>query len=125
MKLVEDIFSKAKRIAGTVSESVEKFLYKPEGGGDVVGMTVAKVDVSAVSLFAHLWLLDTYAKKAGSKDRKIRKVWNNLDGTRGLQFTTSLGLPGGFSDRVSEVRICAIFLKSASILTLLHSTRVG
>ena len=80
------------------------------------------MDLSAVSLFAELWLLDTYAKKAEFKDRKIREVWNNLDGMRGLQFTTSVALPGGFSDRVFKVRICMIFLIFASILTLLCCT---
>ena len=88
-------------------------------------MTVTKVDLSAESLFAELWLLDTYARKAESKDIKIRQVWNNLDGTRGLQFTTSVGLPGGFQDRLFEVRICTIILIFAPILTLLHSTRLG
>ena len=44
-------------------------------------------------------MLDTYAKKSESKDT-IREVWNNLDGTRGLQLTKSASLPGGFQDRV-------------------------
>ncbi|GMI15877.1 hypothetical protein TrLO_g12096 [Triparma laevis f. longispina] len=95
----------ALRVGGTANESVEKYLYKPEGGGAAVGMTVAKMDVSAVSLFADLWLLDTYTKKAEFKDMKIREVWKNLDGTRGLQYTTSVGLPGGFQDRLFELWI--------------------
>ncbi|GMH72306.1 hypothetical protein TrLO_g5595 [Triparma laevis f. longispina] len=56
----------------------------------------------AKHVFAELWLLDTYAKKAENKDRKFCEVWNNLDGTRGQQYTTSLGLPGGFKDRLLE-----------------------
>ena len=64
MKLVEEASSRAKRIAGTVSESVEKILHKPEGGEATVGMTVAKVGLSAESLFKELCLLDTYRKKA-------------------------------------------------------------
>ncbi|GMH49060.1 hypothetical protein TrLO_g9936 [Triparma laevis f. longispina] len=58
MKLAEEVSAKAKRVAGTASESVEKYLHKPEGGGAAVAMSVAKMDVSAVSLFAELWLLD-------------------------------------------------------------------
>ncbi|GMH53591.1 hypothetical protein TrLO_g210 [Triparma laevis f. longispina] len=102
MKLFEEASSKAKRVAGTANEPVEKFLYHSENGGAAWAMTVTKVDLSAESLFAELWLLDTYARKAESKGIKIRQVWNNLDGTRGLQFTTSVGLPGGFQDRLFE-----------------------
>ncbi|GMH69584.1 hypothetical protein TrLO_g5584 [Triparma laevis f. longispina] len=104
IKLVEEISSnaRAKRIAGTANETVEKFLHKPEGGGAVVGMTVAKMDVSATRLFAYLWLLDTYANKAKNKDRKIRVVWTNLDGKRSQQYTRSLSLPG-FQDRIFEI----------------------
>ncbi|GMH68801.1 hypothetical protein TrLO_g1825 [Triparma laevis f. longispina] len=105
MKLVEEVSSIAKRIGGTANESVEKFLHRPEEGGAAVGMAVAKMDVSAVSLFAELWLLDTYAKKAANKDMKIREVWNNLDGTRGLQYSISVGLPGGFQDRFIQIWI--------------------
>ncbi|GMH73697.1 hypothetical protein TL16_g06259 [Triparma laevis f. inornata] len=104
MKLVEEVSSKAKRVAGTANESVEKYLHKPKGGGAVVGMAVAKVDLSAVSLFANIWLLDSYAKKAEFKDRKIHEV-SNLDGTRGLQFTVSVALPGSFQDRLFETWI--------------------
>ncbi|GMH76230.1 hypothetical protein TrLO_g4036 [Triparma laevis f. longispina] len=67
MKLVDEVSSKAKRIPGTVRESVEKYVYRSEEGGALVGMTVAKVDLSA--------------------------------------FTTSVALPGGFSDRVFKSRI--------------------
>ena len=66
------------------------------------------MDVSAVSLFADIWLVDTYAQKAARKDKKIDEVWNNLDETRGLQYTTSVALPGGFQDRLFEVRICTL-----------------
>ncbi|GMI18486.1 hypothetical protein TrLO_g14651 [Triparma laevis f. longispina] len=58
------------------------------------------MDMSAATLFAQLWLLDTSAKKVEGKDMKIRKVWNNLNGTCGLQYTNSIGLPGGFLDRL-------------------------
>jgi len=101
VNLVEELASRAKRIAGTVNDSVEKFLHHAEGGGGAVGMTVAKIDVAAVYLFTELWLIDTYARKAEAKNR-IRRVWNDLDGTRGLQHTNSVSLPGGFQDRLFE-----------------------
>lgn len=44
-------------------------------------------------------MLDTYAKR---ENRSIREVWNNLDGTRSLQYTRTLSLPGGFQDRLFE-----------------------
>ena len=98
----------AKRVAGTVThDTVEKFMYKPKEKAEAVwAMSVAKIDKSAESVFAYLWLLDTYAKMADSDNKNvtIRKVWENLDGSRALQYSTSFSLPG-FSDRIFEVRL--------------------
>ncbi|GMH74562.1 hypothetical protein TL16_g06498 [Triparma laevis f. inornata] len=107
MKLIKDISTSAKRIAGTVNDPVEKFIQRSENGGAVWGLTVARMDVAAVRLFAQLWLVDTYAKKSKNKKNNvaIHEVWNNLDGTRGLQYTRSVSLPGGFQDRVFEAWI--------------------
>ena len=44
MELVEDVAFRAKRIAGTANESVEKFIYRDGEGGAAVGMTVAKME---------------------------------------------------------------------------------
>ncbi|GMH80838.1 hypothetical protein TrLO_g330 [Triparma laevis f. longispina] len=93
MKLVEEVSSKAKRVTGTANESVKKYLHKPEGGGAAWGISVARMDVPAKTLFADSWLINTYARKAESKE-KIREVWDNLDGTRGTQYIGSLRLPG-------------------------------
>ena len=98
----------AKRVAGTVThDPVEKFMYKPKEGGEAAwGMSVAKIDKSAESVFAYLWLLDTYAKMANPENKNVtvRQVWENLDGSRALQYSTSFSLPG-FSDRIFEVRL--------------------
>ncbi|GMI15626.1 hypothetical protein TrVE_jg49 [Triparma verrucosa] len=102
MKQVEDVASRAKRVAGTANESVEKFLYRDGEGGAAVGMTVAKIDVAAVTFFTELWLIDTYALKAENKSFAINEVWNDLDGTRSLQYTISVSPPGGFQDRLFE-----------------------
>ncbi|GMH77977.1 hypothetical protein TL16_g07607 [Triparma laevis f. inornata] len=102
MKLVEEASTKAKRIAGTVKESVEKFLHKPEGGGAGWAMSVARIDVPAEILLANLWFLDTYENKTYHKDTTICECWNNIDGTRGLQYSLSLWLPGGFNERLFE-----------------------
>jgi hypothetical protein len=98
----------AKRVAGTVThDPVEKFMYQAKEGGEAAwGMSVANIDKSAESVFAYLWLLDTYAKMADSDNKNvtIRKVWENLDGSRALQYTKSASLPG-LRDRVFEVRL--------------------
>ena len=98
----------AKRVAGTVThDTVEKFMYQAKEGGEAAwGMSVAKIDKSAESVFAHLWLLDTYALKADpeNKNATFRQVWENLDDSRALQYTKSVSLPG-FSDRIFEVRL--------------------
>lgn len=47
--------SKAKRVAGTINESVEKFYHRDGArGGAGWGMTVAKMDVSAKSFFTEV-----------------------------------------------------------------------
>ena len=101
----------AKRVAGTVThDPVEKFMYQPKNGGEAVwGMSVAYLDKSAVSVFAYLWLLDTYALKADPANKKatVRQVWENLDGSRALQYSKTFSLPG-LTDRIFEVRL---FLK--------------
>jgi len=99
MKFVEDVTSRAKRIAGTVNESVEKFLYRDGDGGAAWGMTVVKMDVAAITLFTEIWLLDTYARWAEHKKTTIRKVWENIDGTRSVEYICSLSLPG-VQDRI-------------------------
>ena len=45
---------KAKRIAGTVNEPVEKFLHRDEKGGAAWGMSVARMDVAAIALFTEV-----------------------------------------------------------------------
>ena len=45
---------KAKRIAGTANDSVEKFLHQDGEGGAAWGMTVAKMDVAAITLFTEV-----------------------------------------------------------------------
>ena len=45
---------KAKRIAGTVNDSVEKFIHQDGEGGAAWGMTVAKMDVAATTLFTEV-----------------------------------------------------------------------
>ncbi|GMH60895.1 hypothetical protein TrLO_g13640 [Triparma laevis f. longispina] len=49
MKLVEEVSSRMKKIAGTANEPVEKFLYHSEKGGAAVAMSVAKMDVTDFS----------------------------------------------------------------------------
>ncbi|GMI16546.1 hypothetical protein TrLO_g10802 [Triparma laevis f. longispina] len=98
MEVVREL-SKAKRIAGTVTDSVEKFLYHPAGGA-VWAKTRAIIDVSPMKLFAELWLLDTYELKAEMKHMSVRRIFKNIDGTRSQQYNRSLSLPGAFQDRI-------------------------
>ena len=52
LTMVKDISLKAKRLAGSVNDSVEKFIYRDGEAGAAWGMSVAKIDVSADNLFA-------------------------------------------------------------------------
>ncbi|GMH79820.1 hypothetical protein TrLO_g13491 [Triparma laevis f. longispina] len=93
----------AKRIQGTIGDPVEKFLHRSEQGGAGWGITVVKMDLSAEELFAKLWLCDSYLKKAESSNLALREIWFNLNGTRSLQYSRSVNLPGGFQDRYLEL----------------------
>jgi hypothetical protein len=54
-KLMREVeVMKAKRIAGTANDSVEKFLHQDGEGGAAWGMTVAKMDVAATTLFTEV-----------------------------------------------------------------------
>ena len=54
-KLMREVeVMKAKRIAGTANDSVEKFLHQDGEGGAAWGMTVAKMDVAAIILFTEV-----------------------------------------------------------------------
>ena len=54
-------------------------------------------------LLAELWVKDTYERKAKDKHLPFREVWKELDGTRSLQSTNTVVLPGGFQDRVFDI----------------------
>ncbi|GMI01690.1 hypothetical protein TrST_g10386 [Triparma strigata] len=103
MDFYETMRLKAARIGGTVNESVEKFFHRESKVP--WGLSVAICDVPAVSIFADLWLLNTYAKKAFNKGTAVLEVFENLDGTRSLYYVKSFGLPGGFQDRLFETWI--------------------
>ena len=45
---------KGKRVAGTINDSVEKFFYRDGKDGAAWGTTVAKMDVSSVTLFTEV-----------------------------------------------------------------------
>ena len=97
MGTVEEM--KVKRVAGTVNDSVEKFSHRDNEGGTAWGMSVANFDVDAVTLFTELWLLNTYAKRVANKKVAIREVWENVDGTRGVEYIGTFRLQG-FQDRI-------------------------
>ncbi|GMH70055.1 hypothetical protein TrLO_g14469 [Triparma laevis f. longispina] len=132
MKIVDE-FPKAKRISGTANDSVEKFLFRDGEAGEGWGVSVAKIDVPVEELFAHVWLLDTYDKKLENKEAAIREVWKNLDGTRSLQYSKSVSIPGGFKDRLFELWITweervetdgrRIFIITISDIVNYHGTR--
>ena len=96
------IRSDATRLPGTVNESVEKLLRSEKGDRACWGMTKATIDVSAEELFSDVWILDSYKSNATHKQVSgdlPRAIWENLDGTRSLQYIKSLKFPKGISNR--------------------------
>ena len=94
--------SKMKRIHGTVKEPVEKFVAWNEKEETGWGKTKARVDLAAIALFTELWVLTTYKKKRLYEKQQgnfPRAVWENLDGSRSLQYTVCVRFPAGFDDR--------------------------
>ncbi|GMH61834.1 hypothetical protein TrLO_g9121 [Triparma laevis f. longispina] len=96
----------AKRISGTVNDSVEKFFHRSSVDGKAWAMSVAKIDAPATTLFADLWCIGTYACRKNHKDLSICNVWENLDGSRSIQYQRALSLPGGFKDRLFDSWVC-------------------
>ena len=98
-----EIDQKAKRVYGTVLDRVEKFmLYGKQGKTIGWGKTTAIIDVSAKSLFAKIWLINTYEKKRAFKEgngKLPRAIWENLDNSRSLQCLTSRKFPQGVQHR--------------------------
>ena len=115
MEYFVEMSAKMKRIPGTLNETVEKLISVSQGGEVRWGMTKAKIDVAAKILFAELWVLSSYQKKRQHKKQNgnlPRVVWENLDGSRSLQLTTSVKFPAGFDHRFFnswitwEAKIC-------------------
>ncbi|GMH95296.1 hypothetical protein TrVE_jg9069, partial [Triparma verrucosa] len=62
------------------------------------------MDVSAPTLFAMLWVIDTQEHKASlSKKCTVCEVFKDLDGTRSQQYTRSVRLPPPFKERIVSV----------------------
>ena len=83
----EEVIQGASRVAGTVKDSVEKFLLYQDDG--LWGMASAVVHTSAANLTAQLWVLDTYEAVRAHKENHgnlPRKVWKKIGGTRGQQY---------------------------------------
>ncbi|GMI14487.1 hypothetical protein TrLO_g4880 [Triparma laevis f. longispina] len=94
--------SKAKRIPGTVNDTVEKYLHRDSAkNGAAWGMTIARIDCSGETLMSEVLMLDTFAKKRGGRGE--RKIWRELDGSRSMQFSSTVKLPGGFKERLIEL----------------------
>lgn len=98
--MISEISSRAQRMAA--HDTVEKFFHRDRATAALWGMSVARMDVAAVSLFADHWLLNTFEHRGENKSSSILEVWADLDGTRGVQYCRSLSLPG-FQDRLFEV----------------------
>ncbi|GMH61177.1 hypothetical protein TL16_g03202 [Triparma laevis f. inornata] len=93
MDLVDDLKKNTKRF----------FYNSGEGAGWTTSFT--RIDMNAQAFFTELWLLDTYEKKARLKDVSIFDVRKNIDGTRAMQYSRSINLPGGFQDRFFQAWI--------------------
>ena len=63
----------------------------------------ALIDVNARTFLADIWVLGTYEKMKLHKIENKgcpRKVWEKIDGSRGLLYVTGVKFPSGFTNRV-------------------------
>ena len=100
-----EIKAEAKRIAGTVQESVDKFTVWQKGASTAWAWSKAVVDVSAEELIARLWVLTTHRVKVEHVEQNgelPRAVWENIDGSRSVQYTKCVRFPQGMSHRYFE-----------------------
>ena len=66
--------------------------------------TIARIDTSARETFGKIWILNTYERKhehvASNGQNMPRALWENIDGTRGLQYSICIKFPGGVQNRI-------------------------
>ena len=63
----------------------------------------ALIDVNVRTFLAEIWVLGTYEKMKLHKIENKgcpRKVWEKIDGSRGLLYVTGVKFPSGFTNRV-------------------------
>ncbi|GMI18145.1 hypothetical protein TrLO_g4613 [Triparma laevis f. longispina] len=95
-----DLLKDAKRVPGSVNETVEKFTFWSEGELVVRGKSVAVVDISARRMFAELWFQKSHHQKRKYLcDDLSRFEVQNIDGTRALQYFNSVKFPPPFQPR--------------------------
>ncbi|GMH56376.1 hypothetical protein TrST_g4156 [Triparma strigata] len=103
--LYEAELAHAPRVAGSVADNVEKFLFWDNKSGSYWGKTVAKVDCNYMQLFVRLWVVNTHerAKEFKRDNGNLpRYAFENIDGTRSLQYATSVKFPGTFQNRLFD-----------------------
>ena len=103
--LYEAELAHAPRVAGSVADNVEKFLFWDNKSGSYWGKTVAKVDCNYMQLFVRLWVVNTHERvKEFKRDNGNlpRYAFENIDGTRSLQYATSVKFPGTFQNRLFD-----------------------
>ena len=98
----------AKRMAGSINDSVEKFLWWRDGEHSGWGKSKCRIDTSAEELFTNLWVLPTYKNENDHRDHNgnlPRVVWENVDGNRSLQHSVVIKFPTGLKNRCFETTI--------------------
>mmetsp|Transcript_14619 Transcript_14619/g.29983 ORF Transcript_14619/g.29983 Transcript_14619/m.29983 type:complete len:1930 (-) Transcript_14619:32-5821(-) len=109
------IYSKGKRISGTLKEGIDKYLWREKGKDWACFVMLA--DCSAKRLLADTYDFDTYR---GSQEYKAnhgnltRKISKNINGTRSLFFRNTLYVPTTLNPRVFDLWFCWKEIKSSN-----------
>ncbi|GMH88858.1 hypothetical protein TL16_g11282 [Triparma laevis f. inornata] len=94
----------AKRLPSSATDTVETYLkWKEEGSNIALAKCVATIDTSVRKFFSEIWLLSTYEKHKNhirDNGKVPRKIWNEVDGSRGILYVTGIKFPSGFTDRI-------------------------
>lgn len=94
----------AKRLPSPATDTVETYLkWIEEGSNIALAKCVATIDTSVRKFFSEIWLLSTYEKHKNhirDNGKVPRKIWNEVDGSRGILYVTGIKFPSGFTDRI-------------------------
>lgn len=106
--LERELALKGKRVSGTTRGGLDKVMWVDDTN-EIWGSYGCQVDISAESMLAHLYELQTYDEalihqnQNGDLPRTIKK---NVGGSRSMHYFLGVHFPSSLTDRLFEIWFC-------------------